>query len=343
MNMDTLKNLLIPILTFLISLIVLFFIRKTLISLFKKLTSKTKTELDDIVLSSLMKPSLLWIFAISINISIAFSKLPDKYSQTISKIIYLIIILSITIAVANLTGRVFNQYLKESSVPIPTTGLFQAIIKSTIYIIGALLILNHLGISITPLITALGVGGLAVALALKDTLANLFSGIHILVEKAIKVGDYIRMDNGMEGFVEDITWRTTRIKTIQNNYIIIPNEKLVQSIVTNYDLQDKKLAIPIKVGVSYSSDIDKVEKIILEAAKSLIGKIDGLAADPEPVVRLNPGFMDSSLEFTLICYAEEFKQQFLIQSEMRKAILKRFREENIEIPFPQRVVHLRND
>jgi len=206
-----------------------------------------------------------------------------------------------------------------------------------------LIALNYLGISITPIITALGVGGLAVALALKDTLANLFSGIHILMERAIKVGDFIRMDNGVEGFVEDITWRTTRIKTVQNNFIIVPNEKLVQSIVTNFDLNDKKVSVPIKISVSYDSDIDRVEQILLDEAKSLIGKVEGLLADPEPLVRFNPGFGDSSLDFTLVCYASEFKYNFLIQSEVRKAIFKRFKEEGIEIPFPRRVIHMRQD
>lgn len=339
--MEYFKLFYIPVSVFVISFIVLLIIRKSLLKLFNKLTTKTETKLDDIILSAIRKPSLLWIFALSIDIAINFSKIPTQYSNNLSKIIHIIIIISITFVAGNLAGKVFNQSLRETSVPIPNTGLLQAIIKISIYIVGILIALNYLGISITPIITALGVGGLAVALALKDTLANLFSGVHILVEKAIKVGDYIRMDNGIEGFVEDITWRTTRIKTIQNNFVIVPNEKLVQSIVTNFDLNDRKLAVPIKISVSYESDIDKVEKVLLEVAKSLIGKVEGLLADPEPVVRLNPGFADSSLDFTLICYASDFKFNFIIQSEVRKAVFKKFREEKIEIPFPQRVIHMK--
>jgi len=149
-------------------------------------------------------------------------------------------------------------------VPVPTSGLFNAILKSTIYVIGFLIVLNYLGISITPIITALGVGGLAVALALRDTLANLFSGIHIMVEKAIKIGDFVKLESGLEGTIEDVTWRTTRIRTPQNNIIIIPNEKLVQAIVTNYDLQDKKVAVSIQIGVSYDSDIEKWKQFYLK-------------------------------------------------------------------------------
>ncbi|ADR19363.1 mechanosensitive ion channel family protein [Calditerrivibrio nitroreducens] len=341
--METLKLFYTPLIVFGISFVILFITRKSLIKIFLKFAEKTKTTLDDIVLNAIRKPSILWIFALSVDIAIKFSQLPPQYSNTLSKIIHIIIIISITFVAGNLLGLLFNTSLREKSVPLPNTGLLQAIIKITIYIVGILIALNYLGISITPIITALGVGGLAVALALKDTLANLFSGIHILMERAIKVGDFIRMDNGVEGFVEDITWRTTRIKTVQNNFIIVPNEKLVQSIVTNFDLNDKKVSVPIKISVSYDSDIDRVEQILLDEAKSMIGKVEGLLADPEPLVRFNPGFGDSSLDFTLVCYASEFKYNFLIQSEVRKAIFKRFKEEGIEIPFPQRVIHMRQD
>lgn len=334
--------ILLPLTIFIISVVVLFIIRRILISLFVKFTSKTETKLDDIVLLSIKKPSILWIFALSLYISISLSKIPASYSLTLTKIIAISIIISVTLALANLIGNVFSQYLRETSVSIPNTGLFQVIIKSTVYVMGFLVALNYMGISITPIITALGVGGLAVALAIKDTLSNLFSGIHIMVEKAIKVGDYIKLDNGVDGFVDDITWRTTRIKTIQNNFIIIPNEKIVQSVITNYDMQDKKLAVPVTVGVSYNSDIDKVEYVLMEVANDVMNRLEEIAKDPKPIVRFNPGFSDSSIDFTIIVYANEFKSQFFIQSEIRKEIFKRFKKEGIEIPFPQRVVHMKN-
>jgi small-conductance mechanosensitive channel len=163
-----------------------------------------------------------------------------------------------------------------------------------------------------------------------------------MVEKAIKIGDYVKLESGLEGHIEDVTWRTTRIKTPQNNIIIIPNEKLVQAIVTNYDLQDKKVAVVMQVGVSYNSDIEKVEKILLEIGKNAVATLNE-AADDEPLVRFNPGFTDSSLVFTLILFSKEFAGQFIIQSEVRKAIFKRFKAENIEIPFPQMDVHIKDN
>ena len=239
-----------------------------------------------------------------------------------------------------ISGKIFGNYVQKSELPIPTTGLAYGILKGTVFVIGFLIILTVLGISITPLITALGVGGLAVALALQDTLANLFAGIHILVEKSIRVGDFIRLETGQEGYVEDITWRTTRIMMLPNNMVIIPNSKLSQSIVTNYYLPEKRMSLLIPIGVSYSSDPEMVERILIEEAKKAVGEIPGLLGDPEPFVRFIPGFGESSLDFTLICQVQEFVDQYLAQHELRKRIFKRFKEEGIEIPFPHRTVYL---
>jgi small-conductance mechanosensitive channel len=200
-----------------------------------------------------------------------------------------------------------------------------------------------LGISITPLITALGVGGLAVALALQDTLANLFAGIHILVEKSIRVGDFIRLETGQEGYVQDITWRTTRVRMLPNNIVVIPNSKLSQSVVTNYYLPEKRMSVLIPVGVSYQSDPDQVERILVEEAAKAVGEVPGLLGDPAPFVRFIPGFGESSLDFTLVCQVAEFTDQYPAQHELRKRIFRRFRHEGIEIPFPQRVVHVREE
>ncbi|MBI5666322.1 MAG: mechanosensitive ion channel family protein [Nitrospirae bacterium] len=327
----------------LISAVVLFAVRAIAFKVLHKWAEKTENQLDDIIIKSLKTPSILWCIAIGLYIGIGVSELPERYVLYISKAIHVIIIFSITIAAANLAGRIFRNYVQASNLPIPTTGLAYGILKGTILVMGFLIILSVLGISITPLITALGVGGLAVALALQDTLANLFAGIHILVEKAVRVGDFIKLESGQEGYVDDITWRTTRIRMIPNNMVVIPNNKLSQSIVTNYHLPQTRMALLIQVGVSYSSDPDQVENILIEEAQKGADEIPGLLADPAPFVRLIPGFGQSSLDFTLTCQVREFGDQNLVQHELRKRILKRFRAEGIEIPFPQRTVYVREE
>ncbi|MCC6545157.1 MAG: mechanosensitive ion channel family protein [Nitrospirae bacterium] len=336
-------HILFPLVVFVISTVILFIVRGIAFKVLHRWASGTDTDIDDIIIRSVKTSSIYWCIAIGLYIGVAMSDLPDKYTFYISKTIHVIVILSIAVASANLSGKIFTNYVQRINLPIPTTGLAYGILKGTILVLGLLIALSVVGISITPIITALGVGGLAVALALQDTLSNLFAGIHILVEKSIRVGDFVRLETGQEGYVEDITWRTTRIKMLPNNMVIIPNNKLAQSIVTNYYLPEKRMSLLIPIGVSYSADPEKVEKILVEEAQNAIGKIPGLLGDPPPFVRFIPGFGESSLDFTLICQVKEFVDQYLVQHELRKRIFKRFNEEGIEIPFPHRTVYLREE
>ena len=342
--MDTLgQQIIIPIIIVVGSAAVLLVLRAVLFRILNKWAKRTETQLDDIIISSIKNPSLLLAVAIGIHLGLSFSDIPAKHLSYLSKIIHIIIILSVTLASANMAGRLFKNYIQKSNLPIPTTGLAYGIFKGTILMIGFLIILSVLGISIAPLLTALGVGGLAVALALQDTLANLFAGIHILMERSIRVGDFVKLETGQEGYIDDITWRTTRVRMLPNNMVVIPNSKLAQSVVTNYYLPEKSMALLIPISVSYSSNPEQVERILVEEAKKGALDIPGLLAEPEPFVRLIPGFGDSSLNFTLICQVKEFVDQYLAQHELRKRIFKRFKEEGIEFPFPHRTVYLREE
>jgi len=342
MNIDF-NRVFMPAIVAFLSSFALFVVRGIAFKVIHKWAERTETKIDDIIIKSFKTPSIYWCLAIGLYIGVEVSDLPKRYIFYLSKAIHMIVIFSITIAAANLTGKIFRNYIQKLDLPIPTTGLAYGILKGTILVVGFLIILSFLGVSITPLITALGVGGLAVALALQDTLANLFAGIHILVEKSIRVGDFIKLETGQEGYVEDITWRTTRVRMLPNNTVIIPNSKLSQSVVTNYYLPEKRMSLLIPIGVSYSSDPERVERILIEETKKAVGEIPGLLGDPEPFVRFIPGFGDSSLNFTLICQVQEFVDQYLAQHELRKRIFKRFKEEGIEIPFPHRTVYLREE
>jgi small-conductance mechanosensitive channel len=318
-------------------------LRGVIFSVLHAWAKRTETHFDDLVIASVRLPSVFLFIAVGIYLGVSLSNLPDKHVAVIGKTIHVLIVLSVTVGLANLAGKIFRNYIQTRQLPFPTTGLAYGIVKGTIYVLGFLVALTVLGVSITPLITALGVGGLAVALALQDTLANLFAGIHILVEKSIRVGDFIKLESGQEGYVQDITWRTTRVRMLPNNIVVIPNSKLSQSVVTNYYLPEKRMSLLIPVGVSYASDPDHVERVLLEEATQAVGQIPGLLGDPAPFVRFIPGFGDSSLDFTLICQVAEFTDQYLAQHELRKRIFRRFKHENIEIPFPHRTVYLREE
>jgi small-conductance mechanosensitive channel len=322
---------------------ILLLARFFLFKIINRWAQRTKTVIDNLIIDTIKVPSIFWCIGIALYIGIESSEFSSKYTFYVIKLIHILIIFSITVAVANLINRLFIRYVERSSISVQSTGLLNVIIKGAIYVIGLILILHIVGVSIAPLITTLGIGGIAVALALKDTLENLFAGIHIMAEKTVRVGDFIRLENGQEGFVEDISWRTTRIRMIPNNMIILPNSKLAQSIMVNYFLPEKRSSIQIPVSVSYEADPEKVEKILLEEATKATEEVPGLLKEPEPVVRLIPGFGENSLDFTLVCHIEDISYQYSVQHELRKRIFKRFKQEGITIPYPQRVVLLRSD
>jgi len=338
-----LKRIIIPAAITAASVIALLIVRLLAFGILNRWAAKTETRIDDIIIKALRAPSIYWAAAIGIYIGIAVSELGPKHALMLGNAIHILIILSVTSAVANLACKILENYVERLQVPIPATGLAQGLIKGTLYLVGALIALSVAGISIAPLLTALGVGGLAVALGLKDTLANLFAGIHILVERSIRVGDFVRLETGQEGYVDDITWRTTRIRMLPNNMVVVPNDKLSQSVVTNYSMPEKRMSFPISVSVSYDSNPEEVERILVEEAKAAVGAVPGLLGEPEPLVRFMPGFGANSLDFTLVCHIGEFVEQYLVQHELRKRIFRRLKAEGIEIPFPQRTVHLKKD
>ena len=211
----------------------------------------------------------------------------------------------------------------------------------TVIVVGVLVLLSVLGIHVTPILTALGVGGLAVALALQDSLANLFAGMHLLADQPIRVGDYVRIADSIEGHVVDIGWRSTRVRMLQNTIVVVPNKRVAESVVVNYDMPEPRMSLEIPVKVSYASDPDTVERVLVEEAGRAAAEVPGLLAQPAPFARLIPGFGDSSLDFSLICQVASFVDQYVVQHELRKRILRRLRAEGIEMPYPTRVVELR--
>jgi small-conductance mechanosensitive channel len=339
----SLEKLMIPVILALVTAMVLLLVRSFSFRFFHHWAKKTESKLDDLIIRAIKVPSFFWCLAIGLYVGVNVSEYTGRYLQYINQSIHILIVLSVTAAASSLIKKIFDFYVEKSDIPIPTTGLINGIIRGIIWVVGLIIIFNFLGIPITPMITALGVGGLAGALALQDTLANLFSGIHIMMEKSIRVGDFIKLESGQEGYVEDITWRTTRVRMLPNNMVIIPNHKLSQSIVTNYYMPEKRMSLLIPVSVSYQADPEKVERVLVDEVKKAVGEIPGLLGDPEPFVRFIPGYGDSSLDFTLICQVQEFVDQYLAQHELRKRIFKRFKIEGIEIPFPHRTVYLREE
>jgi small-conductance mechanosensitive channel len=302
--------------------------------------SRTGATVEPVLLESLRLPSLLWCVLLGLYVGVDVTQLPGRINAVALNIVYGLIVFSMTAALAGFISAFLRQGLVQHNLPIPTTGLSIAFVKVSIWLLGLLILLGGLGISITPMLTALGVGGLAVALALQDTLANFFAGLHILMEQQVRVGDFIRLETGQEGHVVDIGWRTTRIRMASNSLVILPNSKVTQSVLTNYHLPEQSMVLTIPFHVSYDADPEVVERVVMEEVQSAVGQVPGLLAAPAPLVRLSPGFGASGLEFTLTCQVQDVTDQMPVQHALRKRLLRRFKQEGIIIPYPQYTVHL---
>jgi small-conductance mechanosensitive channel len=315
-------------------------VQRVLFNRLQAWSARTATRLDDIVIGAVRGPSMVWVLILALHLAAQSSDLPANATGLVSRSLLVLWIVSLTLVAAQLAGAVVRYYGSTVAGAQPVTTITQNLATMAVVTTGLLILLNTLGISITPILTALGVGGLAVALALQDTLSNLFAGFYVTVAGQVRVGDYIKLNTGEEGYVSDISWRSTTMRALPNNLIVVPNAKLAQAIVTNYHLPEKRMSLLIPVGVSYDCDPDRVEEVLVDEATAGAAEIPGLLADPAPFVRFIPGFGDFSLNFTLICQVSEFVDQYLVQHELRKRIFRRFRNEGIEIPFPVQTIKM---
>ena len=261
----------------------------------------------------------------------------EPLTRLFSYILFTVIILSITRVAARTINGFLSLHIESSQQKLPKTTLLNTILNVVIYAMGVLVVLQYYGISIAPILTAMGVGGMAAALALQETLANIFSGLHLILSKQLRLDDYIKLSTGEEGRVTDITWRfTTIVPAGGGNMIVIPNQKIASSNITNYSMPRKDIVISIPVGVAYDSDLDKVERVTLDVAKEVMAQIDK-DVKMEPAVRFHT-FGESSIDFNVVLHSSYFEHQFLLKHEFIKALTRRYREEGIEIPYPTRTV-----
>jgi len=283
----------------------------------------------------------LWSLLFVLYILSEEVKLPASLRLIKDKALWVVFILSLSLLTSRLVALLLRMYMNRYRQEMPAVSLVVQASKVLVLLVGVIIALDKIGIAITPILTALGVGGLAVALALRDTLENLFAGFHVLASGHIKVGNYIRLEGGEEGFVEDITWRNTVIRQPSDNLIIVPNSKLSSSIVINFHKPDSELAVIVPVGVSYDSDLEKVEKITIEVAKEVQREVEGAVPDFEPFIRYT-AFGDFSINFNVILRAKDVPSQHILRHEFIKRLKRRYEEEDIKIPFPIREVYLRS-
>lgn len=301
-------------------------------------SKRTDSELHLLVTESFYGPIILWSLILGLHIATQNSEIPRKYLHYIPPTLAALWILSLSFVLSQLAGNAMRRY---GGTVLPVTSLTEKLAEVLVFILGLFWILKVvLNISLTPFLATLGVGGLAVALGLQDTLSNLFAGFYVSISGLLHIGDYIKLNTGEEGYINDINWRCTTMLGISNNLVVIPNNKLGQAIFTNYSMPETRMGMSLSIGVGYDSDVARVEALLLEEIIAAQDTVEGLVATPPPYVRFTPGPGESALVFQLNFSVAKFSDQYLVQSELRKRIFNRLRKEGITMPFPTRTVIL---
>jgi small-conductance mechanosensitive channel len=284
---------------------------------------------------------ITFIIFLGIGIYLFVDNLPLETSveKYLTKSVNLALILSTTILLARIAVAYLTSDHDHDRNEFQGTSIITNISRIGVYCIGGVVMLQTLDISITPVLTALGVGGLAVALALQDTLSNLFAGIFVIASKKIGVGDYIKLQSGEEGFVEDISWRTITIKETTDTMVVVPNSKLSTAIFKNFNLPSRELIFPVQLMVSFDNDMHLVEKVSIETALKLIERAPQCIKTHLPVVRFHT-FTDAGLQFAVIFRIREATDQGPVRHEFIKEVMKAYRENGIEVS--EKAITLRN-
>ena len=335
------REWILPLLIILIGIIAGIIFKKYIHSALKRFAKKSSWEGDDIVLRSIESYIVIWFFLAAFSLVVRDFPISDNYSLYISKILTIILIWSISVVISRVSVGLFDIWAKTQARGFPSTTMFTNFVAITIYIIGLLIILDALEVSIAPMLTAFGIGGLAISLALKDTLSDVFAGLHILLSKKVQPGDFIQLDSGEMGYVENISWRNTTLMERTNNVIHIPNTKLSSAIVKNYDSGDPSFSVKIPIGISYDSDLNKIEKITNEVINDVQNSLDQTNKNYNPAMVFK-SFGDSSINIMIYFRGNKYGDQNPIIHLFMKKIHKRYSEEGIEIPFPIRTLIHKN-
>ena len=335
---------------FVVSAFVLYYAAMTIIAIFKKLSAKTKTTLDDILADKVRRPLKL----MSVVLALFFASqaaYPDAtlWGHSSFEAFKVLIMFSVVVLIDGIVDGLIAWYGKEMA---PKTSskfddeifpLFRKIARVLVYTIGILIILSDLGVEIAPLIAGLGIAGLAVALALQDTLGNFFSGIYMLADKPIRPNDYIKLENGVEGTVVEVGWRSTKILTLDNNYVFVPNSKVAQSTITNYYSPEEKMGYVMEFSASYDDEPEKVVEALLESAREVEKKTGKtMNSDKFPWARPDT-FGESSINYKVGVQVVTYTDRFPVKGEMIKEVYKQFKARGITIPFPTRIVFLKDE
>ena len=304
-----------------------------------RIADRTVTRLDNILLNALDLPLTLFIFVSGIFVleNIFEFGLEGDLLKWVDIAFKATTIIAVIIFFDRLLRGLISYYSERIKILKESGSMLHVAVRAIVMGLGLLILLDSFGVSITPILASLGIGSLAIALALQPTLENFFAGIQILIDKPITVGQFIKLDSGEEGYVHKIGWRSTWVRMLPNNVVVIPNKVLVNSKVLNYYYPQTEMAVLVQVGVHYDSDLEQVERITIEVGEEILKEVQGGVPEFKPFIRYHT-FNDFSIDFTVILRAKEFEDNYLVKHEFIKRLHKRYKDEGIIIPYPIRTL-----
>ncbi len=313
-------------------LVVAVVVRNLLRRWLARIASSQKSEVTEVLAASLPRPAAVGVFLVAVAAGVRFLPVNEARLEAMHRLFGASLAVLGVVVIVRVVLRLVDAYGRSNPDLQSSAGIGKALTTIVGICVSALLVSDALGISLAPALTALGVGSLAVALALQDTLSNFFSGLYLLVDKPIRPGDLVRVDP-YEGYVESIGWRSTHLRTLANNRVIIPNGTLSKAIITNYSQPTALVQSNVRIDVGAEADVDRVEDFLTDEARRATD-IPGIAAEPAATVSFTPGFSDGLLGFTVFFHAQTFAQQYGVQNALRKRIANRLKKEGVPLPLP---------
>lgn len=304
----------------------------------RRLTSKTKTNLDDVLIDKLEKPLTYLVLILGYWISIHYLVFKKEVELVLENAAYFLLVIDFTAILSRIVDALITEIImpisekSDSSFDNQLIPVIQKGVRSIIWILGIIIGLDNIGFDITAMIAGLGIGGLALALAAQDSVKNIFAGIMIFLDKPFRIKDRIQVD-GFDGIVEEVGLRSTRLRTLEGRIVTIPNSRFTDNSVTNVTSQPT-LKVKLNLGLIYDTDEVQMQKAI-DILEDIVKNQEAITDDYAAGFN---GFGDFSLNILFIYYVKPDSHWLDTQTLVNKEILRRFNKEGLEFAFPTQTI-----
>jgi small-conductance mechanosensitive channel len=297
------------------------------------LARRSPSNLAEVIAATVPRPLGGALFLAEISGGLRWLPLPAGLEAVTKHLLPFALAILAVLLLMRMSRRAIEAFGRSNPSLRSTAGIAQA----TTWVIGlsltAVLLSDAIGISLAPVLTALGVGSLAVALALQDTLTNFFSGISLVTDKPVRPGDFVRLEgSGSEGYVETLGWRSTHLRTLDGGVVVIPNATLAKGVITNFGATNPRLVLRVRVDVALDSEVDRVEAALTAEANECAA-IEGVRGEPLPAVRFVPGVGREAFSFTVVFRLEPSADGDLVEHLVKKRLHARLVAEKIKPPI----------